>query len=186
ATPSKGTAASATRRLGLGFVDRQCPTLQLIAIKLLNRRPGCGLTPHLHKAKPPRFSAELVRDEIDRIYHSGLPEEGLQVGSGHIKREIPNKQLRGHRTTSRQTKSPGNHECGPRGLLSLEPTQFRYGMNPTAGTLAEPGPEDKRGRGMPQHPSQACAARHHLAFSRLFFDQPLPFLPLPSSTPLFP
>ncbi len=78
------TATTGAIFTGLGFIDGQSATIQIMAIEL-----GCGLVglilcAHFHESEPAGLVGELVRDQVAGGDGSGLFEQFQNVAFGGV------------------------------------------------------------------------------------------------------
>src|SRR5206468_7267317 len=90
-----GPAGLTTRFTRLGLIDREGPTLHLLALELGNRRSGGGAIGHLNKAKTFGAAGVAIRDHPDLVHHTIRLEELAEVAVGGAKRQIANKNIHG-------------------------------------------------------------------------------------------
>src|SRR5262249_51336457 len=97
AVPTASAAPAAASFLARpGFIDRQRPTADLLAVERLNGVLGFLVAAHLHEAEALGSTRVAIHDDLRRLDRAVWGEHRLQRGIGHVVSQIPNVQLPAH------------------------------------------------------------------------------------------
>jgi len=94
------TAGTGALRLWPRLVHDEVSVPEEPTVEHLDCLASFFLGRHLDEPESARPSGELVRDDPNCLDGSGLLEELAKVLLGGLEREVPDKQLCGHRSTS--------------------------------------------------------------------------------------
>jgi hypothetical protein len=93
AAEAAAATAAGTLGLGTGFVDAQCPAVEVGAVQRGNRTIAFGIVRHFDKPESTRLSRIAIRNDVDATYGSmGLEQSSKRV-FGSPKAEVSDKDI---------------------------------------------------------------------------------------------
>src|SRR5258707_1116424 len=105
-------AGPGTSFLRLGLVHRQGSAIDHLAAHAADRRRGLLVGRHLDEPEPLRPAGLPIGNDLGRLYTPVRGEHVLQLGLGHIERQVSDVQLLTHGLSPYRPGGPGTD--GPR------------------------------------------------------------------------